>query len=87
MVFHLASQVTGRHDLGVAEEFAQAGDEEFAEQDGEAGIMSQPEKLPIPGEGGDENADEQLVGDGVEHAAERGILVPARGRGSRRASR
>src|SRR5690606_24524031 len=68
-----------QHDLGVAEKFAQAGNEEFAEQDGADRNHVPAGKAAIPGEGCDENADEQLVGNGIEHAAERGILVPGAG--------
>src|SRR5690606_34399182 len=68
-----------QHNLDVAQELPQAGNEELAEQDGAGRDHVEGGEAAVPGQNRYEDADQQLVGNGIEHAAERGILVPGAG--------
>ena len=73
VVFHLARKADRHLDGAVAEILAEAGDEDFAHQDGDGGDQVEAVEIAGPGEGDQQGADQQLVGDRVEHLAERGV--------------
>ena len=56
--------------------FAQARDQDFAAEDDDRRPQRQPGDGPVGGEHEQHRGDQQLVGDRVEHAAERGLLRP-----------
>ena len=78
-VFHLASRVTGTLTRSSARIFAQARDQDLAAQDDDRGPERQPDDGTVGRQHQQAGRHQELVGDRVEHAAERRLLAPDAG--------